>query len=113
MGQNSEQVVSSGNNIKLYPGRGKYELGRIDIQLARNIDAHEPETKWQYIDASRFCDPSIIDHLCYKVNVILLHVLAKDIMTADFKELTQKIQKIVTYKKRTIIFVRDVDAYQS
>jgi hypothetical protein len=32
-------------------------------------------------------------------------------MTADFKELTQKIQKIVTYKKRTIIFVRDVDAY--
>jgi hypothetical protein len=32
---------------------------------------------------------------------------------ADFKELSQKIQKIVTYKKRTIVFVRDVDAFQS
>ena len=31
MGQNSEQVVSSGNNIKVYPCRGKYEIGRMDI----------------------------------------------------------------------------------
>ena len=31
MGQNNEQVVSSGNSIKLYPCRGKYEIGRMDI----------------------------------------------------------------------------------
>lgn len=89
--------------------RNLYDLGRIDLQLPRNIDSDQPETMWQIFDVSRFCDPEIIDFFSQKVNVIMVHVLALDIVKTDQNGLKHIFEKILTHQKKNVLFIRDID----
>ena len=43
-------------------GGNLFDLGRISIQMPRNIDSRRPEVQWSIIDASRFTDFETIKH---------------------------------------------------
>ena len=64
-----------------------HSIGRIDIQMPRNIDsAFADKTNWQIIDASRFCEPQILEYFCWKVNVIFVHVHAHDLIAIPLEK---------------------------
>lgn len=85
--------------------RNRYNLGRMSIQMPRNIDSYEEETQWQVIDSSRLCDPTILDYVCWKVNVIMVHVIASDM----FNPISEHFKKLVNFQKKVVIVVRDID----
>ena len=77
--------------------------------MPRNIDSYEPETQWQFLDASRFCDPNILDLFCWKVNVLMIHVLAVDMVCTPLAELVQLFRSYQKYQKKVVVFIRDID----
>lgn len=77
--------------------------------MPRNIDSYEPETQWQFLDASRFCDPNILDLFCWKVNVLMIHVLAVDMVNTPLAELVQIFRSYQKYQKKIMVFIRDID----
>ena len=61
-----------------------FSIGRMDIQMPRNIDStYSEKTSWQIIDSSRFVDPAILEFFSWKVNVIFVHVLAVDLVNVS------------------------------
>jgi hypothetical protein len=77
--------------------RSIYDIGRIDIQMPRNIDSYEAETQWQFLDVSRFCDPKILDTFCWKVNALIIHVMATDLVSLTVIKVKEIISKYLKF----------------
>lgn len=107
-GNYDARVGASGGSMQANMARSKYDIGRINIQFPRNIDSYEDETQWSIIDVTRFYDPSIVDFICWKVNMICAHILASD-MLMSFQEINEIIKRLKNYQKRIIVFIRDID----
>lgn len=70
--------LSNRGQHSMIQARNKYDKGRMDMQMPRNIDPVKESTQWQIIDASRLVDPNIIDFFCWKVNVLIIHIFASE-----------------------------------
>lgn len=65
--------------------------------MPRNIDSYEPETQWQFLDVSRFCDPKILDTFCWKVNALMIHVMATDLVSLTVIKVKEIISKYLKF----------------
>ena len=78
--------------------------------MPRSIDSDKEETRWNIIDASRFTNQPIIELLSSKVNVILIHILASDLVNISDEKILSYLTMKQLSKQKIIYLVRDIDA---
>ena len=75
------------NRVGSNSNPNKFNFGRINIQLPRNIDSMRPETRWSVLDASRFTDTRVLTALCKHVNVVCIHIFATDLIELPLEKI--------------------------
>ena len=102
--------------------KGAFHLQSIDIQMSRNLfgkvrdegnesmtdKAKKESTKWAYIDCHRYSDPNVIQAICQRLNIALIHISYSD-YKSNHQLVTAEISRFHKNLKHIYVFIRDCE----
>ena len=90
--------------------KSAFHLQSIDIQLTKNlygeVNGNEESTKWAYIDCHRYSDPKVIQSICRKLDIAIIHVCHSDYQI-NHQQMNNDISKWCKNVKYIYVFIRD------
>ena len=98
--------------VKENPQKSAFHSQSIDIQMTRNIFGRaNPEstlesTKWAYIDCHSHSDTTVIQVICQKLDIALIHISHSDYKLNN-RLISDEISKYCNIVKHIYVFIRD------